>query len=136
MKTLKSIGIVLMGLIVPAILATIIDTILEQSGVFPSIEHQQKYGFNVVWMNLLALVYRFGFTVLGGYMVAKLAPGSPERYVMILGIVGTIVAVVSNIVVSVNPATANVLPIWFSVVLVLMAYPGVWLGGKLALKKR
>lgn len=135
MKTLKSIGVVLLGLLLPAILATIVDTVLEKGGVFPSVEHQKQYGFNVVWMNILALAYRFGFSALGGFLVAKLAPSKPMRHVVILGTIGTVIAIVANIAAAKMPETANVLPIWFSVVMVLMAFPAVWLGGKLALKK-
>jgi hypothetical protein len=134
-NTFKSIGAVLAGILIPAILATITDTILEKTGVFPSIEHQQQYGFNVVWMNLLALFYRFGFSVLGGFVTAKLAPSKPMRHIVILGIIATVVGIISNIAVASMPETANVLPVWFSVVMILMAFPSIWLGGKLALKK-
>jgi hypothetical protein len=128
----KSIGAVLAGLIVPVILAMITDTILEKNGIFPSIEHQQEYGFNVVWMNLLALFYRFVYTAFGGYVTGKLAPGRPMHHVITLGVIGTVIAIVSNIAVSQIPETANVLPIWFMVVLVLTAFPAVWLGGRWA----
>lgn len=132
MKVFKSIAAVLAGLIVPFILAMITDMILEKSGVFPSVEHQKEHGFNILWMNLLALAYRFGFTVLGGYVTAKWAPSNPMRHVTILATIGTVLALVSNIAVANIPETANVLPLWFMVVLVIMVIPGVWLGGKLA----
>ena len=39
--------------------------------------------------NLLALSYRVVYTVLGGFITARLAPRAPMRHVMILGIIGS-----------------------------------------------
>ncbi len=135
MKILGSIFAVLVGFIVIFILSLGTDTILENAGIFPSIAEQQKYSFNILWMDLLALFYRVVYTILGGYITAKLAPNKPMRHVIILGVFGTVVAIVGNIVGSMIPATKDVLPLWFMVALVLMQYPGVWIGGKLAIKQ-
>ena len=83
-------------------------------------------------MNIIAIVYRIAFTILGGYLTAKLSASKPMRNVTILGIAGTIIAIIGNMVVSQIPEMANVLPVWFSVALVLIAYPSVWTGGKIA----
>ena len=107
------------------------DVLLESVGVFPSVEYQQENGFDVVWMNLVALGYRVAFGVLAAFVTAVLAPTDPARHVHVLAVMTTVFAVVSNIVVSMIPATAGVLPIWFSVALVLIAYPSAWLGGQL-----
>jgi hypothetical protein len=132
----KHIGAVLAGFIVTLVLTRGMDILLESIGVFPTVEEQQKYGFNILWMNVVAILYRIIFTILGGYLVAKLSPSKLMRNVNILGVVGVIVAVIGNIIVSQIPKMANVLPVWFSIALVLIAFPSVWLGGKLALKKK
>jgi hypothetical protein len=105
--------------------------LLESVGVFPSVEYQQESGFDVAWMNLLALGYRVAFGVLAAFVTAALAPSNPARHVRVLAVMATVFAVVSNVVVSMVPATEGVLPVWFSVALVLTAYPSAWLGGQL-----
>jgi len=133
---LKNIGAVIAGFVITLILTRGMDILLESIQVFPTVEEQQKYGFNILWMNIVAIVYRVTFTILGGYLTAKLSASRPMRNVNILGIAGTIIAIIGNIVVSQIPEMANVLPIWFSVMLVLIAYPSVWAGGRLVTTKR
>lgn len=135
MATLKNIGAVLAGFVLTLILTRGMDILLESIGVFPTVEEQQKYGFNTLWMNIVAILYRVIFTIFGGYFTAKLSASKPMQNVNILGIVGTIIAIVGNIIVSQIPEMANVLPLWFSIALVIIAFPSVWFGGKLATKK-
>lgn len=130
--TIINIGAVLGGFLLTLILTRGTDIFLENTGIFPTVEEQQKYGFNILWMNILAIAYRIVFTMLGGYFTAKLSANKPMRNVIILGILGTLIAVIGNIVVSKIPEMANVLPLWFSIALVIIAFPSVWLGGKLA----
>ena len=133
-KIFKSIGAVLAGFILTLILTRGLDILLESTGIFPSVEEQQKHGFNILWMNILAIIYRVVFTIIGGYVTAKLAPSKPMKHVLILGIIGTIIAIIGNIVVANIPEMANVLPLWFSIALVITAFPSIWIGGKLATK--
>lgn len=133
---LKNIGAVLAGFLLTLILTRGTDILLENTGVFPTVEEQQKYGFNILWMNIVAILYRIIFTMFGGYLTAKLSASKPMRNVNILGIIGTIIAIIGNIVVSQIPEMADVLPLWFSIALVLIAYPSVRTGGKLATIKR
>jgi hypothetical protein len=122
------------GFIATLILTRGTDIFLESVGIFPTVREQQQYGFNVLWMNILALFYRVVYTTIGGYLTAKTSDSHHMRNVRILGIIGTIVALIGNIVVSQIPEMANVLPVWFSVVLVIIAYPFAILGGRLAAK--
>lgn len=134
MRTLKSIGAILAGFILAFLLSRGMDVLLESTGVFPTVEYQLKHGFNILWMNILAIFYRVLFSAIGGYVTAKLAPTKPMGHVMILGILGTVIAIIANIVFSMIPEMANVLPLWFSIALVVTALPSVWIGGKLATK--
>ena len=123
------------GFVLPLILSRSVDILLESTGVFPTVAQQQADGFDVLWMNILALCYRMAFGVLGGYVTAAVAPNRPARHVHLLAIIATAVAVISNVAVATIPATANVLPAWFAVALVLIAYPSTWLGGRWYLRK-
>lgn len=136
MTTWKSIGAVLTGFIVATILSMGVDTVLENTGVFPTMAEQQENGFNVLWMNELALFYRVLFTILGGYVTARLAPNRPLRHVIFLGIIGTVIAIIGNVAISMIPKTSKVLPLWFSIATILIAFPPAWLGGILAEKLR
>jgi hypothetical protein len=74
---------------------------------------------------LLALAYRSVYTVIGGYVTAKLAPHSPMRHVWILAGLGTVVAIagaVATIPMKLGPA-------WYPIVLAIISVPCVWLGG-------
>ena len=106
------------GFVLAPFLSRSVDVLLERTGVFPTVAQQQADGFDVLWMNVVALCYR----------------NRPARHVHILGLIATAVAAIANVAVAMTPATANVLPAWFSVALVLMAYPTAWLGGRLYLR--
>lgn len=125
----KSIGAVLAGFLVGLVLARITDIILEGAGVFPSVEEQQKHGFNEGWMLALTLLYRFIFTALGGFVTARLAPGNPMRHVMVLAVITTLIGTAGSIIVAI---TLDIFPVWYSVALAAISFPAIWLGGKLA----
>jgi hypothetical protein len=121
MKTLKSIGAVLAGFITVALLSVLTDSILESTGVFTPPEQ----GFFTPWMLVFALVYRCIYTVLGGFITAALAPDRPIRHAVILGLIGTVLAIVGTIV------GWNLSAHWYPIALVITALPSTWLGAKL-----
>jgi drug/metabolite transporter (DMT)-like permease len=77
----------------------------------------------------LATAYRAVYNVVGCYLTARLAPNRPMRHALLLGWVGTLVALLGAV------ATWNhqppLGPHWYSLVLVVIALPCAWLGGKL-----
>lgn len=78
-NTLKSIGAVLVGFAVVAVLSVATDAVLEKAGiVFPSSEG------GAVWTLVLALFYRSAYSVLGGYVTARLAPQNMMKHVYLL----------------------------------------------------
>lgn len=123
--TWKSIGAVVAGLLAIIVLSNGTDTVLETTGVFPSLQEQLEQGFTTPWMVMLALVYRSVFTVLGGYVTARLAPKRPMRHVLTLGAIGLVLGTAGAI------ATAGIVPAWFSLALLVLGLPCAWLGGKL-----
>lgn len=79
-------------------------------------------------LNLLALSYRILYSVAGGCITARLAPRSPMRHVVVLGILGFIAGSAGAIAAI---SVANLGPNWYPIALALTAFPGVWLGGVL-----
>jgi hypothetical protein len=124
-KTFKSLGAVVAGFVTVAALSIGTDSILEAAGIFPSLEEASKYGFNTPWMVTLAFLYRSVYTVIGGYITARLAPHRPMKHVVILGIFGTIGALLGLV----STWGKDLGPAWYPIALVLFGFPCVWLGG-------
>jgi hypothetical protein len=114
------------GFLAVAILSLATDQVLHKLEVYPP--WGQPMHDN--GLNLLALSYRIIYTVLGGYITARLAPRNAMRHVLILGAIGLVFAVV-GLVVSVP---MNLGPVWYPAALVVTALPCTWLGGVLGRK--
>jgi hypothetical protein len=71
----------------------------------------------------VALAYRTAFTVLGGYVTARLAPSHPQRLAIILGAIGTLFAILGAV------TMWNVGHQWYPLGLVILAIPSTALGG-------
>jgi hypothetical protein len=121
MKTARSIGAIIAGIMTNVILSVTVDFILESAGVFPP----PSQGLFVTWMLALALAYRCIFAVAGGYVTARLAPAEPMRHVIILACVGTVFGIIGTIV------GWDLSDHWYPIALVLTALPCTWFGGKL-----
>jgi hypothetical protein len=124
MTTLKSIGAVLAGFLIVVIFSTLTDTILEKAGIFPP----PTEGLFVTWMLALALAYRTVYTIVGGYVTAALAPANPSKHVTILGIIGTVMGCIG---IYVGVVLFTLSPMWYPIALAVLAFPSVWLGGRL-----
>ena len=121
----KSILAVVGGLVTVIVLSNGTDAILEATGVFPSVAEQKAQGFKTPWMNGLALFYRLIFLIVGGYVVARLAPVKPILHVIILGSIGTVLGILGAI------ATWGFAPAWFLLGPVVLGIPLVWIGGRI-----
>ena len=121
MNTLKSIWSVLAGFLTVVVLSTATDLIFEGLGVFPPIGQ----GIFITWMLVLALSYRIIYTVLGGYITAKLAPQNPMKHVTVLAVIGTIAGFIGIFV------GWNMSEHWYPIALAVTAFPCTWYGGKL-----
>lgn len=120
----RSIGALAAGFFVTAALSLGTDAVMHGTGVFPGWGEPMSDGL-FAW----ATVYRVAFTVLGGYVTAKLAPRRPMAHVLWLGLIGTIVAAAGAAATwNAGPAFG---PRWYPVLLVLTALPCVWAGGLL-----
>lgn len=132
MKTMvKSFGAIFAGFIAVGVLSVATDAVLEAIGIFPNFEEVSKTGFNTPWMVWFAFSYRSIYTVLGGYLTAKLAPDRPMWHAIILGLLGTLAATGGAIA----TIPLNLGPMWYPIALAVTALPLIVVGAKLATKK-
>jgi hypothetical protein len=78
-------------------------------------------------LNLLALTYRIVYTVLGGYVTARLAPHAPMRHVWVLAVIGLVIGSLG----AVATIPMNLGPAWYPIAIAITAVPCTWLGGAL-----
>ena len=117
----KSIWAVVAGFLTVVILSTLTDFLLESLKIFTPIGQ----GPMATWMLVVAFIYRSIYTVLGGYITARLAPNRPMRHAIILGIIGIAAGAVGVVV------GWNLSEHWYPIALVVFALPCTWLGGRL-----
>ena len=121
---MRSTSAVLVGFFAVALLSLGTDVLLHAIDVYPPWGEPMRDP----WLNLLALSYRILYTVAGGYLTAVLAPHSPMRHVVALGLLG-FVAGSAGAVTAITMADLG--PNWYPIALALSAFPSVWLGGRL-----
>ena len=121
-QILRSIGAVLAGFIFIGVTHTGIDAILENIGVLP--KGNLHVGTGLI---LIVVGYRAVLSLIGCYITARLAPHSPMKHALALGIVGVLLSTVGAIV----TANMNLGPSWYAWTLVAISLPIAWLGGKL-----
>ena len=113
------------GFLATAVLSVAMDAVMHATGVFPPVGQAMSNAL-FIW----ATAYRVVFTVLGGYITARLAPSKPRTHVLVLGIIGIFAATAGTI------ATWNLGPEfgpkWYPILLIVTALPCVWVGGILA----
>ncbi len=116
----KSIGAVLAGFIFIGITHTGTDAILESIGVLP--KGNLWVGTGLI---LIVIGYRAVFSVIGCYLTARLAPRSPMKHALALGILGALLSAAGAIA----TANMNLGPGWYSWTLAAISLPISWLGG-------
>lgn len=123
---LKSIGAILAGMVVGAVLSVATDFGFEKTGIFPSPDQ----GLFIWWMLLLALIYRGAYNILSGYITAKLAPVNPLKHAIILGIIGVVVTILGS------AANWEKSAAWYPIALILITLPCTWLGGYCEVRRK
>jgi hypothetical protein len=123
-RPLRSAGAVLGGFVTVFVLSSVTDAVLHATGVYPPAGRTMSAGLFV-----LAIAYRTVFTVLGGFLTARLAPARPVRHAVVLGMVGTLAALVG--VLAFWNRGPEFGPHWYPIALVVLALPSTWLGGQL-----
>lgn len=123
MSILRGIGAILAGVVFIVVTHTLTDLVLEKLGIFTPPDQ----GLHITWMVVTATIYRSVFTVGGGFVTAALAPNPRMRWVVILGILGTVLGTLGAIA----TIPMKLSPAWYPIALAVLAFPCVWLGGKL-----
>ena len=76
-------------------------------------------------LNLLALAYRCVYTLIGGYVTARLAPHAAMRHVLILAIIGFLMGTLGVV----GTWNMNLGPRWYPIAIAVTGAPLTWLGG-------
>ena len=119
----QSIGAVIAGYLVSAILTAF--TIAALGFLFP----ESYKAENIAWV-VFNVIYGCAFAVIGGYVVARLAPARPFTHATVLGFLMAIFAVITGYAISAahpSPEYANQ-PGWYYPVLAITVLPSILLG--------
>src|SRR5262245_40234249 len=121
-RALRSVGAVLAGFVVIAVVSIATDVGLHAAGVYPPFGQPMSDA-----LFLLATAYRVLYGVLGCYVAARLAPDRPMRHALALGIVGTGLGVAGAAASWGRGPEFG--PAWYALAIVAIALPCAWLGG-------
>jgi hypothetical protein len=119
----RSIVAVAVGLVSIVVLSLATDQVFHVLNVYPPWGQPMREPGD----NLLALGYRSVYTVLGGYLTARLAPRNPMRYVTILAVTGFILGAAGAI----GTIPLKLGPVWYPILLALTGPIFTLLGGRL-----
>ena len=89
-KILRSVGAVVAGFVAVVVLSILTDVILEKTGVLPPPDHPE---LSTDGLLALAAVYRTLYTILGGWVTARLAADRPMAHAVWLGGLGTLAGI-------------------------------------------
>jgi hypothetical protein len=124
---LRGAGAVLAGFVAVVVLSLGTDQVLHMLQVYPPWD-QPMFDPG---LNLLALSYRIVYTIVGGYITARVAPQSPMRHALVLGAIGTVIGTAGAIA----TIPMHLGPSWYPIAIALTALPCAWLGGTLYLRR-
>jgi hypothetical protein len=124
---MRSVGAVILGLLVIVILSHGTDELMNLVGIFPGRGKVLESAGQFV----LAVVYRTLFGVVGSYVTARRAPDRPMRHALILGGIGFALSLLGLAATAGKPEFG---PSWYPVVLAILTFPAAWAGGALAVK--
>ena len=120
-KFLKNFRALFLGFLITVIPTLVTDMILAKSGIMKT----NPFSDNPAWLIVVIIIYRSIYGITGSYFTAKFAAMRPLRLAMIGGYIGLAVSIVGLI------THWKIPPRWYAIVLVLIAVPCAWTGGKL-----
>jgi len=121
---LRSIVAIIAGIVVGVVLALVTDIAMRSAGIFPPLG--QRTADPLLG---LAVAYRTVYGVVSSYVTARLAPNRPMGHALLLGALGLFVNILGTALTwNKGPAFG---PHWYPLVLIVLALPTAWLGGKL-----
>ena len=114
---------VLAGLVTVVALSVTTDAVMHAAGVFPS-----TGTLTAAWAWGVAIGYRFAFSMLGGWVAARLDPAKPT---LAAGILATLGLVLGLLGVAVSIGHPEMGPSWYAWGVALTGPPATWIGGRL-----
>ena len=123
-RVLQRIGAVVAGLLTVVILDLGIDVVMHKTGIYPPWFQPMRTS---LW--LLAIAYRTMDGIIGGYIVARLAPDRPLKHALALGIIGLLLSTAG--VVGTWSKGPEFGPKWYPLALVAISLPCALVGGLL-----
>lgn len=118
----KSVWAVVAGVLFIIVATTLVDIVLHATHVYPPMDRPINDA-----LALLATSYRVVISVGGAWLTARLAPAKPMKHALILGLVGVILGLVGVVA----TWSLGLGPRWYPILLVVLAIPQCWAGGKL-----
>lgn len=112
------------GFLAVVILSLATDAAMHATHIFPPIGRQMSDA-----LFALALAYRTIYGILGGYLVARIAPERPMRHALLSGLIGFVLSTAGAV--ATWEAGPEFGPHWYPVALALSALPTAWLGAKI-----
>ena len=124
----RSIASVGLGFLAVVLLSLGTDQVLHVLNVYP------PWGqpMHEPGLNILALSYRCVYTLVGGYIAARLAPHAVMRHVLILAIIGFLMGTLGVV----GTWNMNLGPRWYPIAIAVTGAPLTWLGGRFYRQKR
>src|SRR5213594_1528101 len=119
----RSVRAIALGFVTVVALSLGTDELLHLLRVYPPWDQTMSGG-----LFGLATAYRIVYTVVGGYITARLAPQAPVHHALILGLVGLAPGLAGVMVAIAKPGLG---PLWYPVALAVTGLPCTWLGGVL-----
>lgn len=129
-RRLRSIGAVVGGFAATFLLSVATDATMHLLGWFPAPGRSMADSLFVV-----AALYRATFTVVGGYVTARLAPNRPFGHACALAVLG-LLAGTAGVIAFYQGAPGIFGPAWYAYSIPLMAIPCVLAGGMLGTGRR
>ncbi len=112
-----------------ALLSVGTDAVMHAAQLFPPVDVRMSDGLFVV-----AAIYRAAYTVVGGWITARLAPGRPMHHAWALAGLGTLGGVGGLVA---WPQGGEAMgPLWYPVSILASAVPCILLGAWLAIRGR
>jgi hypothetical protein len=123
---LRNVLAVLAAVATTVVLSYATDFALESAGILPKGSLDTSY-----WIVLLVVAYRTVYNAIGGYVAARVAATHKVGIAVGIGIAGGLLSVATALA----PATRDLGPMWYGVLLGVLAVPATWLGARVAVRR-
>jgi hypothetical protein len=127
-RILRSVGVVLLGLIASVVLSLGTDVLMHSTGIYPPWAQPMSDS-----QFALATAYRSIYAVAGSYISARVATFQPMQHAIALGIIGMVLAIIGAV--ATWNAGSQFARKWYPISLILISIPCGWLGGKLRVRQ-